>query len=69
MFRLSGNTLNQCRSAVKLPEVHRVWESSLVQMGLSGRCPVTIQLMSQMIGMILKNGESAVKLLQQNHAG
>ncbi len=37
-------------------------------MGLTGRCPVTIKLMSQMIGMILQNGESTVKLLHQNHA-
>jgi hypothetical protein len=31
--------------------------------GLTGRCPVTIKLMSQMIGMILENGESTIQLL------
>jgi len=30
--------------------------------------PVTIKLMSQMIGMTLENGESTVELLEQNHA-
>jgi hypothetical protein len=35
----------------------------LASMGLTGRCPFTIKLMSQMIGMILENGESTVKLL------
>src|ERR1700680_2580452 len=37
-------------------------------MGLTGRCPVTIKLMSQMVGMILEDGQSAINLLHQNHA-
>src|SRR5713101_6176901 len=44
------------------------WDSRLARMGLTGRCPVTIKLMSQMIGVMLENGESPVKLLDQNHA-
>src|SRR5712692_4416724 len=57
--------------------VSRSWEaaggasgldSRLARMGLTGRCPVTIKLMSQMIRMILENGESSIKLLDQDHA-
>src|ERR1700694_5498887 len=61
------NTVSQFRAPGKLPQVHRGWESSLSRMGLTGRCPVTIKLMSQMIGMILENGESTIKLLHQNY--
>src|ERR1700681_3567569 len=56
------------RAPGKLPQVHRGWESSLARMGLTGRCPVTRKLMSQMIGMILKNSKSTIELLRQNHA-
>src|SRR5712692_2514211 len=43
-------------------------DSRLARIGLTGRCPVTLKLMSQMIGVILQNCESSVKLLDQNHA-
>src|ERR1700693_2049028 len=60
LFRLSRNTVSQFSAPGKLPEVHRGWESSLSRMRLTGRCPVIIKLMPQMIGMILKDGESTI---------
>ncbi len=65
---MSSTTLSQFRPRGKLPEVHRGGEFELVGLGLTGRCPVTIKLMSQMIGMIRENGKSTIKLLHQNHA-
>src|SRR6266849_4234015 len=67
LFRLSRYTVSQFRAPGKLPEVHRGWTRDSREWGLTGRCPVTIKLMSQMIGVILENSESSVKLLDQNH--
>jgi hypothetical protein len=68
LFRLSRNTVSQSGIAVKLPEVHRGRRIESRAGRLTGRCPVTMRLMSQMIGMMLENGESAVELFQQNDA-
>jgi len=69
LFRLSTNTVSQFRARGKLPEVHSKTGIKSVHQRLTGRCPITTKLMSQMIGMFLQNRESTVKLLQQNHTG
>src|SRR5208337_208630 len=67
VLRLLRHTVSQVRDAGKLPEVHRGSESSCAARGLTGRCPVTIKLMPYVVGMVFKNGESTVQLLDQNH--
>lgn len=46
----------------------RARESQVRQNRLSGRCLVTLQLMSQMIGVIFQNSKSTIDLLEQDHS-